>query len=68
MDILQAILSKLSKTYIAIFMLVCAVLVTLSVVGILKSDNFFEQKADQLIKSQTGIDLELVEKDLLGKS
>ena len=66
-NVLVTLFSRLSGPYGLLILFVCAVIVTLSVLGIIKPSALFEQEADDFIKAQTGVDLEQVEKQVLQK-
>lgn len=46
----------------------CAIIVTLAVTGVIGTNNPVEEIADEVIKVETGVDLEKAEKEIINKN
>lgn len=62
-----ALLNRFGKPILYVVLFICAFIVTLSVLGYITPESKVEQAADDVIKTETGFDLEKVEKDLFKK-
>lgn len=63
MDFLGAILKKMGMPWVVIVLVVCAIVVTLCVAGIV-NQPLLEGDADAIIRQETGIDLQKVEEGI----
>ena len=59
--------STLGKPVSIMILVIAAIIVSLAVMGVINLTSPEEKLADELIKAETGIDLEKVEEDLISK-
>lgn len=59
--LLQLFKNKAMGPYMVLFLVACALIVTLGVSGIIKVPGSIETAADEAIVAETGVDLEKVE-------
>ena len=64
-DLLIAIIGRFGKPALVLILTVCAILVTLSVIGVISPNSSLESTADEIFKDETGFDLEKAEEEVL---